>query len=106
MYFASEYENVTYVGVLHPGDKLALGVGARKAEKLADLNITGESEFSFDEASHTNPPAWAADADYTPSDLVTHDGKTWFALPDVETGIPPDDVFDLTANTGGWAEWT
>ena len=45
---------------------------------------------------------WAADKTYVEGVLVKHNGKVWRALPDVGTH-PPDDVYDLDANTGGWA---
>ena len=46
-------------------------------------------------------PIWAANKTYAEGALVKHNGKVWRALPDVGTH-PPDDVYDLDANTGGW----
>ena len=47
-------------------------------------------------------PEWDASATYSEGDTVRHQGQRYVALPDVATGIAPDDVYDADANTGGW----
>ena len=46
---------------------------------------------------------WQGDTAYAEGTMVKHNGKMWKALPDVEPNSPPDDVYDLKANKGGWA---
>jgi hypothetical protein len=48
-------------------------------------------------------PHWDADTEYQPGDQVQHGGGYYYALPDVVTGYPPDDMYDLANQTGGWA---
>jgi hypothetical protein len=52
-------------------------------------------------AKADNVPNWS-DKVWVPGDLVWHDGQAWVALPDVDR-YPPDDVYDLATQTGGWA---
>jgi hypothetical protein len=46
---------------------------------------------------------WDPIMDYVKDDIVVHEGKGYRALQDVAKGIPPDDVWDPEAQTGGWA---
>lgn len=51
-------------------------------------------------------PAWSAEeTGYVEGDVVRHADAVWVALPDVTTGMAPDDVYDLLSRTGGWARY-
>lgn len=45
---------------------------------------------------------WHAEVRYRESQTASYNGIWYRALADVAVGIPPDDVFDYDAGTGGW----
>ena len=74
-------------------------MAAMKTELLAEIH---PPPIEVDTGVFVHP--WSSDVEYCEHDIVTHEGMGYRALPDVATGCAPDAVFDLDANTGGWAK--
>lgn len=88
-----------------------LDIRAEIDQVLSDLEPISELEFEDNlllpasvrkKMFMDTLPEWQNNRIYTVSTVVKHNGRAWIALPDVAIGIPPDDVYDVGTNTGGW----
>jgi hypothetical protein len=82
------------------------------ASQVLKKRIAGADLAEFDELEAAlsgkagwprHPVEWDAETTYASGDQIRHANRYWYALPDVAAGYPPDDVYDLANQTGGWA---
>lgn len=102
-----QYIGNTYEGVLYawPTDaaQIFLGVGAQKAPSLGALLDAFPDGLGL---AYEEPlPAWDEDASYSVGDVVQMGNRVYRALPDVLTGVPPDEIYDADTDTGGWVPY-
>jgi len=82
-----------------------LGDGAKQADTLQALLHAFPNTMvalSDDGVETELFPPWDAAQDYQVGDWVRYHGVNYEAMVDVMTGVIPDSVYDLDANTGGW----
>jgi hypothetical protein len=71
--------------------------------KVLEQTIPNVRELFLQESHKVMfPPEWDSKTVYIKGDRVEHEGVHWIALPDVQTGMAPDMVYDSATMTGGW----